>query len=75
METLRDETDQIQAVLDSFLFYNKEELDRLGREDMMREGYEKGVEQGLEQGVEQRNIEIVKKILQLIKLILQIWLI
>ena len=53
METLRDETDQIQAVLDSFLFYNKEELDRLGREDMMREGYEKGVEKGLEQGIKQ----------------------
>ena len=53
MAMLREEAEQIQTTLDSFLYYNKKELDRLGKEDNIREGFEQGMQKGIKEGIKE----------------------
>ena len=76
MSEVRKELQRNTAAIDQFLYYNKEELERLDLEEARRlameegtkVGFEKGHDEGFEQGIEQGHkttqLEIAKKLLQ-----------
>ena len=64
MEEVRKDADKIIETLDSLLYYNSDELNRLQREDNIKEGFDIGLQQGLEQGLEQGKNEIAKNMLK-----------
>lgn len=72
MEEVRKDADQIIETLDSLLYYNSDELNRLQREDNIKEGFdiglkqgiEEGLKQGIEQGIDIEKKQIVKKMLE-----------
>ena len=53
----------IEAI-DEFFYYNKEELERLDREDRIEDAKKEAREEGITQGITQRNIEIAKSLLK-----------
>lgn len=60
MEEVRKDADKIIETLDSLLYYNRDEFNRLQREDIIKEGFD----EGLNKGIDQRNKEIAKNMLK-----------
>ena len=53
MKEVRNEIKRDIAALDAWLYYDKEELERLDREDAIKEGKIKGLEEGRELGLQE----------------------
>jgi len=65
MEKVQEKLYTLDEALDSFLYYDPEELKRLEIEDAKEEAHKEGIEEGIKEGKKEKAQEIAKSLLKL----------